>query len=162
MLKRLSAVLLVFTLLFVAGCSSGDTPATTTTQPANVDMLRRAEIGGQWSVVQLRINLVSGIPLMLKLNPGESVEGYFYLEKGIDVDFAVSGKTAIYQSVSPYGVSGNITSDRFSFVASDTQGIAYTLTFTPVITDSKSVTPVVFMEIIMPKDVQLFNPMGTE
>jgi hypothetical protein len=163
MAKRLSVVLLALLLVVMAGCSTGSQTTTTVAQPANLDVVRQAEIGGQWTVMQVRINLDSELPVLMKLAPGDLVEGYFYLEKGTDVDFQVSGVSQIYQEVSPFGASGNITSGRFSFTASQAQGIAYTLTFTPVVkTEGKKVTPVIFMELIYPKTGELFNPMGTK
>lgn len=163
MLKRLSVILLVLVIVIVTGCS-GETPAaTTTTQPANVDIIEEAHISSYWTVMQVRINLESGIPLLLTLAPGDKVDGYFFLEKGDDVDFQVSGKSMIYQSTPQSTGSANITSDRFSFTASDAQGIAYTLTFTPVVKkDAKKVTPVVFLELIYPSTGKIFNPMDTK
>ncbi len=163
MLKRVFFVFLVLALVIVSGCSTGGTATVTTTEPANMDVIQQFEISGQWTVTQVRINLVSGVPILLTLNPGDTVEGYFYLEKGTDIGFKVSGKSLIYQAVSPAGTSGNITSGRFSFTASEVQGIAYTLTFTPSATvTGKKVTPVIFLELIYPKTGELFNPMGTK
>jgi hypothetical protein len=163
MFKRLSLVIIALALAVTAGCSSGGQTATTSAQPANLDVVRQAEISGQWTVMQVRINLDSEFPVLLKLTPGDTVEGYFFLEKGTDIDFKVTGVSTIYQETSPAGTSGNITSGRFSFTASPEQGIAYTLTFTPVVkTEGKKVTPVIFMELIYPKTGELFNPMGTK
>lgn len=158
-------IFLIFTALALvvtaAGCSSGG--ATTVTQPANMDNLLQAEVSGQWAVRQVRINLDSEFPVLLKLKPGDTVDGYFFLEKGTDIDFKVTGESLIYQETSPTGPSGNITSGRFSFTASQEQGIAYTLTFTPVVKkEGKMVTPVIFLELIYPKTGELFNPVGTK
>jgi hypothetical protein len=163
MLKRISVIFLALAMAIMAGCSSGTQTTATVTQPSNLDILRQAEIAGKWTVVQTRINLISKLPVILKLSPGDTVDGYFFLEKGTNVDFQISGESVIYQAVSPSGASGNITSARFSFTASDKQGIAYTLTFTPVQKgEGKKITPDIFLELIYPKTGELFNLVGTK
>ena len=163
MFKRLSVVLLVLAMAVTVGCSSGGNSVATVTQPVNLDILRQAELANQWTVIQVRINLDAEFPVLLKLTPGDKVDGYFYLEKGTDIDFDITGESSIYKETSPTGASGNVTSGRFSFTASQEQGIAYTLTFTPAAKgEGKKVTPVIFLELIYPKTGQLFNPMGTK
>ncbi len=163
MLKRLSVIILVLALVVAAGCSSGGNTTATPTQAANVDVIKQAEISAHWTVNQIRITLESGIPILLTLAPGDTVDGYYFLEKGTDIDFQISGKSVIYQSTPQTAGSSNITSDRFSFTASDAQGLAYTLKFTPVVKkDGKQTTPVVFLELIYPKTGGIFNPMGTK
>jgi hypothetical protein len=163
MYKRLSIFILILALAMISGCSTGAKTAPTTAPPANLDLIKQAEISGKWAVKQVRINLESRIPILLTLAPGDTVDGYFFLEKGTDIDFEISGKSMIYQSISQTAGSSNITSDRFSFKATDAQGIAYSLTFKPVVNkDSKSITPVVFLELIYPSTGEIFNPMGTK
>jgi hypothetical protein len=163
MLKRILFVIVTLCLLTAAGCSSGDNPSTAvTTKPAGVDVVKDIVISNQYAVKQLRINLNSRIPILLTLAPGDKVDGYFYLEKGGSVSFQISGKTLIYQSTAQTAGSANITSDRFSFTASDAQGLAYSLTFTPPVAAEKTVTPVIFVELIYTKTGEIFYPMGTE
>jgi hypothetical protein len=162
MIKRVLFVIIASVLLTVAGCSSGGNPSATTSRPAGVDIVKDIVISNQYAVKQLRINLNSRIPILLKLTPGDKVDGYFYLENGNTIDFQISGKTLIYQSTVQTAGSANITSDRFSFTASDAQGLAYTLTFTPLPAGEKPVTPVIFMELIYTRTGEIFYPMGTE
>jgi hypothetical protein len=163
MFKRFSVVFLALILVVLAGCSSGGGNTTTVAAPVNLDIIQQAQIANQWTAMQVRINLDSEFPVLLKLTPGDTVDGYFFLEKGTDIDFAITGESLMYQETSPTGASGNITSGRFSFTASQEQGIAYTLTFSPVVkAEGKKVTPVIFLELIYPKTGELFNPMGTK
>ena len=167
MLSRFSIMCLLFIILLFAGltsCNGGVNTAvqTTATPAADVDTVRQALISNQWEMSQIRINLNSSIPVLLKLNPGDRVDGFYFLEKGNNIDFQIAGKSVIYQSISQSPGSANISSDRFSFIASDAQGIAYTLTFTPAEKGSNKATPVVFLELIYPKAGEIFYPMGTK
>jgi hypothetical protein len=163
MFKRFFLVIIALALAVTAGCSSGGGTTAKVTQPANMDNLLQAEISGRWTVMQVRINLDSEFPVLLKLSPGDTVDGYFFLEKGTDIDFSITGESLIYQETSPTGASGNITSGRFSFTASQEQGIAYTMTFTPVVkAEGKKITPVIYLEFIYPKTGEVFNPVGTK
>jgi hypothetical protein len=162
MFRRILFVILSAAILLVTGCSSGDNQPASTTKPAAVDIVKDIIVSNQYAVKQLRINLNSRIPILLTLAPGDKVDGYFYLEKGNTIDFQISGKNLIYQSTVQTAGSANITSDRFSFTASDTQGLAYTLTFTPAAAGEKSVTPVIFVELIYTRTGEIYYPMGTE
>ena len=163
MLKRFCIILTTIVLLVVPGCSSGNGNATTTsTQPADINEVRQAQIAQVWAMKQLEINLQSSTSILLTLAEGAEVSGYFYLTRGNNIDFSISGKSLIYQS-KPLSVSSNITSDRFSFTASSAQGIAYTLKLLPDEKgDSKKVTPSVFLEIIYPASGEIYVPMDTK
>jgi hypothetical protein len=163
MIKRIGIVLAAVLLLAASGCSSGAGSATSTsTQPAGIKEVRQADIGNIWTVTQLEVNLESTTSILFKLAPGAEVNGYFYLTKGNNVDFRVSGLSLIYQSV-PLSASANITSDRFSFTADSAQGIAYTLQLIPdEKAGGKKVTPTVFLEVIYPAAGEIFVPMETK
>lgn len=165
MLKRTGIILALIILIAAAGCSSkNDSPATTTsTQAAGLKTARQAELAKTWVIRQVEINLESATSVLLKLENGSAVDGYFFLEKGFDVDFQISGQSVIYQSTAAGVGSANITSDRFSFTSTEDQGIAYTLKFTPVnVKDAKKVNPVIFLELIYPKTGEIFTPMDTK
>jgi hypothetical protein len=163
MFKRLAIILVMLATLVITGCSSGSGGVTTATQSAGVDIIKQTIVSGKWTVIQARINLNSAIPILLKLAPGDTVDGYYFLEKGNNIDFQISGKSVIYQSTTQTAGSANVSSDRFSFTASDAQGIAYTLTFTPAEKDkTKKITPVVYLELIYPKTGEIFNPINTK
>ena len=162
MIRRLCIVISIIVLLVASGCSSSTGNVTVTpTQPAGIREVRQAEIAHSWAMKQLEINLDSSTSVLLTLAEGAEVSGYFYLTRGNNIDFRISGKSLIYQSTP--GVSGNITSDRFSFTASGTQGIAYTLKLTPNEKgEGKKITPSVFLEIIYPASGEIFVPMNTK
>lgn len=161
MVGKIFIILAVLLLITTVGCSSGNT--TNTSAPAaDVRQVRQTEIAGKWAVKQVEIDLQSSISILLKLAEGDTVEGYYYLEKGNDINFQIFGKDLIYES-RPVAVSGNITSDRFSFTASDAQGIAYTLKFSPAEEkNGKKTAATVFLEIIYPVTGEVFDPMGTK
>jgi hypothetical protein len=161
MLKKIIGILVVLSLISIVGCSSG-TKTSTATKPADVNTVRDAEIAAKWNVKHLEINTKAEITLTLKLADGDKVDGYFYLEKGSNVGFQVAGSSKVYES-QPVGTkSDTITSDRFSFTASQAQGVAYFLTFNP---DSNAQTTnevTIFMELIYPATGSLSVPIGTK
>jgi len=162
MIKRIGIILSLLIIITVAGCSSSSGNVTPI-PAANINQIRQAQVAKVWTVRQVEINLESTTSILLKLTTGDSVDGYFYLEKGNDIDFQISGESQIYKSTSATAGSANITSDRFSFKASDDQGIAYTLKFSPVkTTDAKKVNPVIFLELIYPATGEIFTPMDTK
>jgi hypothetical protein len=163
MLKRLCVILAVTMLLVTVGCSSGQGNVTSSpTQPAGIDEVRQAQIAKIWEMKQLQINLESSTSILLKLAEGSEVSGYFYLTRGNNISFQISGKTLIYKSA-PVSVSGNVSSDRFSFKSSNDQGLAYTLELVPAEKgEGKKVTPAVFLEIIYPASGEIFVPMETK
>ena len=162
MVKKLIGILSILSLLAVLGCST--VPKTIApAAAASVKSIREAEITSKWTVKQLQIDLNSEISIMLKLAVGDKVEGYYYLEEGSNLSFQISGTSLIYESVPADGKSETITSDRFSFTASQAQGIAYTLTFTPVENpDEEHIDTTVFLEIIYPASGSLYIPIGTK
>jgi hypothetical protein len=135
----------------------------TSTPQANISQLRQAQVAKVWTVRQLEINLDNTTSILLKLAAGDTADGYYYLEKGDNINFQISGQSQIYKSTAATAGSANITSDRFSFKASSDQGIAYTLQFSPVkITETKAVTPVIFLELIYPATGEIFTPLDTK
>jgi len=169
MTKWIRTAIMLLPLLFATGCSQisdlvqGVTGGSSSGEP---EMLRQATIAGDWHVKQMEIEVEAGgeVAILLRLADGDQVDGYFYLEKGKDIDFAVSGDSLIYQSESadPEG-SGKVGSDRFSFTASQAQGSTYSLTFrdSPE-TGASQATAVVFLEVIYPSSGSLFIPVDTQ
>ena len=90
------------------------------------------------------------------------MDGYFYLEKGSDISFQIAGNSQIYESQPAGTKSDTITSDRFSFTASQAQGIAYFLTFNPGSDTRVTNEDTVFLEIIYPATGSLSVPIGTK
>ena len=65
----------------------------------------------------------------------------------------------MYESKAPGTGENSVTSDRFSFTASQAQGLAYTLKLEPAGSDSTSAT--VLIELIYPATGEIFIPIGT-
>ena len=126
MIKKVFCIAVILSLLGVAGCSALS-KTETTTQPSSVRLVRETQIAGQWTMKQLEINLETEIPIMLTLNSGHKAEGYFYVIKGNSVKFKITGNSLIYESKPQTAKDTEITSDRFSFTASQSQGSGYTL-----------------------------------
>lgn len=121
--------------------------------------VRGAEIGDEWRVDQMEVDVPAGgeALVLLRLEYGDDVDGYFYVEKGNDVSFRVSGNSGIYEAEGE-GDDSALASDRFSFRASEAQGKTYTLTFeNPSKTEGSKST--VFLEVIYPVDGSIFMPI---
>jgi hypothetical protein len=161
MFKKIIGILVVLSLIGIVGCSSGS-KTSTSTQPATVRTIREAEIASKWTMKQMEINSSAEITLVLTLANGDKVDGFYYLEKGTETAFQVSGNSLIYESKAA-DVKTGITSDRFSFTASQAQGIAYTLTLNAGVDATKEKNnTTIFLEIIYPASGSLYVPIGTK
>jgi hypothetical protein len=162
MIKKVIFILIILALIGTLGCSLSSR-TTTTAAPASVKTIREAGIASAWAMKQLEINLESELSIVLKLAAGDKVDGYYYLEKGDNIGFKITGNSLIYESEAQDAKAQSITSDRFSFTASQDQGIAYTLTLSAVgNTDKNTVVPTVFLEIIYPASASVYVPIGTK
>ncbi|OGO32235.1 MAG: hypothetical protein A2Z29_00400 [Chloroflexi bacterium RBG_16_56_11] len=161
MFKKLLIVIAVIVLAGTWGCSSKSTTDKTT--PATVKIVREARVGSLWEMKQVEISLEREFTLDIKLADGGKLDGYFYVEKGTDVDFQISGNSVIYQSAPPDEKTDTITSDRFSFTANQAQGLAYYLTFKAApVPGGEETRQTIFMEIIYPVAGSVFVPIGTK
>lgn len=150
MLKRVLILgLLTISLVGMFGCTSTDTSKT----PASIKYVREAQLASAWQMKQLELNFKTDMSVTIELAAGDKVDGYFYTLTTDGVDFSITGLSQIYAS------SKEVTSDRFSFTASQAQGIDYKLKFTA--TGSKEDTAV-FLEIIYPKTGEVLVPIGTK
>jgi hypothetical protein len=163
MVKIIGGFLAVLLLAGLVACSS--LPVSITPTPvANVKKVKEAELSGKWALRQLEINMEGSIAIVLMLDEGDVVEGYFFLEKGDNIDFQITGESLIYESDPIHNVTENVTSDRFSFTATQEQGIAYTLTLSVEEKEDpkKNTDTTVFLEIIYPVTGEVFVPIGTK
>ncbi len=156
MLRQAGMILAIVSAVALAGCSSKPSNQTDTPGPTNFEVIRRADIGSKWHMQQVEVDLKANaqLPILLKLTEGDTVDGYFYLEKGTDVGFHIDGNSQFYAS-SPAAGSKGIASDRFSFAASKAQGNTYTLT----LEGNKQSDVTVFLEIVYPAADSVFTPM---
>lgn len=163
MTKNILRIILAVTLLLlpttVCGCSeiSELTQGTSSKSP---DIVRGAELGEDWRMDQLLVNVEADNEslILLRLDYGDEVDGYFYLEKGNDIKFQITGNSLIYDADTGDEDSSKVDSGRFSFRASQEQGNTYTLTFhNPSESGQTKVT--IFLEVIYPVDGSLFVPI---
>ena len=150
MFKKAVIGVLLFALVFsIFGCTSSNN--STTKPPASIEYIREAKIATVWQMKQIQLNFTNETSITIELAAGDKVDGYFYVVNGGSISFTISGISQLY--VSPSGAN----SDRFSFTASQDQGIDYKLKFT---VGSGDVT--VFLELIYPATGQVLVPIGTK
>ena len=158
---RIGLVIMVVVLVAsILGCSQ-ISELTQPSSPEAPDIVRGAELGGEWRMDQLRVNIDAGDEslVLLRLDTGDEVDGYFYVEKGESINFQIIGDSLIYEfSAQATEDSSKITSDRFSFVATQRQGNTYTLTFRNPADDGRTKVTV-FLEVIYPIGGSLFIPI---
>ena len=155
--KILTAIVLLSLILIVAGCNQTSANPTASSRASTI--INTVKLAEKWQMNQMRLEIESGsqLQLLLKLNYGDQADGYFYLEKGQTVGFSISGTSLMYTSQSPQPY-GPVTSDRFTFTASQAQGTTYTLTF-----QNSTGSPVtVFLEMIYPSTGSLYTPVDVK
>jgi len=151
---------MVLPLLFATlGCSQ-ISDLTQVSSPKSPDIIRGAELGGEWRMDQLIVNVEADDEslILLRLDYGDKVDGYFYVEKGSDINFQITGNSLIYEASTEDEDSSEVTSDRFSFRASQEQGNTYTLTFRNP-SESGQTKATIFLEVIYPVGGSLFMPI---
>ena len=158
MLKKVFFVsLLVIISLAALGCPSAKTE--TTSAPANVKTIRETNISPDWAMKQMEIKLEGETKIVLTLADGDEVDGYFYLTDGDNISFSISGTSLIYESKAAGTGEKVVASDRFSFTASQAQGIAYTLKLNLGSEEATSAT--VLIELIYPATGEIYIPIGS-
>ncbi len=156
--KAILTVILALSLFFL-GCSTISN-VTGLSSSTGAKILREAELASKWKIMQMSLQIGAGdqMPVLLKLADGDTVDGYFYLEKGSNVDFQIMANSLIYKSQAQDATKG-ITSDRFSFTASTAQGSTYTLTFRNTASGNEKTGLTVFLEVIYPATASVFTPL---
>jgi len=167
MIKRVLIATIALSLILIVGCaevSDLTEGLTNKSSEQSLEIIREAKLGTSWQMNQMGIELAADdeVSILMKLANGDKVDGYFYLEKGKDIDFQIIGDSLIHElQVRNSGESVEPTSDRFSFVADDTQGDAYTLTFRNA-GDAEQAKVKIFLEVIFPIDASLFVPIASK
>ena len=157
MLKKMFvAALILLALVSFVSCPSAKTE---TTSSANVKTIRETNISPNWAMKQMEITMEAETFIMLTLAAGDKVDGYFYLVSGDNISFSISGNSLIYESKAAGTAAKSVSSDRFSFTASQGQGLAYTLKLTP---GSEATSATVIIELIYPASGKIFIPIGTK
>ena len=153
-MRRLFLVISLISIAALAGCSGfdvGSTTGITTTTPPSSKILRQSQLAGKLQMYQIEVTLKAGaeFPLIIQLQNGEKADGYFYVEKGGNsIDFQVTGNSQVYQSDMKTIPSGQAASDRFSFTATQGQGLYYELTLRNTASSGQNTSSTIFMEVI--------------
>ncbi|UCG10274.1 MAG: hypothetical protein JSW30_06100, partial [Dehalococcoidia bacterium] len=157
--------MMVLPLVLLLGCEELGGLGEDLTQPTAKEpkIARSATLEAKWAVNQIELQVAADqeIEILLRLSEQDKVDGYFYIEDGGITDFEISGNSPIYSAreqgaLTPEGIN----SARFSFVATQSQGNTYTLTFSNSGENRKKQT--VFLELIYPLDGSLFLPVAAE
>lgn len=157
MRKFLFTTAIILLVVALTGCSTA-----TSSGSSKPKILRTAELGGKYQMYQLEITLTSGeqFPIILQLNNGDKVDGYYYLESGDrNIAFQVTAASPIYISDLKNLGTDETVSDRFSFTASQAQGTGYTLTLSNTSDKTAKTKSTIFMELIYPGTAPLFSPL---
>jgi|PlaIllAssembly_1097288.scaffolds.fasta_scaffold337029_1 hypothetical protein len=160
MRKVIYLTLAIALLTLSLGCSSVNIFSKSET--ATVKILRNTPLAAEWQMYQLEITLTSGgkMPVILELANGDKVDGYYYVESGdINVGFQITANSKIYESQLTTLPEETPVSDRFSFTATQAQGIAYTLEFRNLNDVTAKTKTTIFMEIIYPGSSPVWTPI---
>ncbi|MBN1189041.1 MAG: hypothetical protein JXA46_04750 [Dehalococcoidales bacterium] len=155
--KIITAVFIVSLLILAVGCDK--LPGQSTTTPPGSKIIKSVELASEWQMNQMQLEIEANeeFSVLLKLEPDDEADGFFYMEEGNDVDFSITGNSLIYKTKAPKS-SVKITSDRFSFTASEDEGTTYTLLFQN--NNNSKIT--LIMEIIFPSTGSMYVPVKTE
>jgi hypothetical protein len=166
MIKGIITAIVMISLVFTIGCQQIQELRGGTSSATTPEVVRTAKLGTDWQMSQMKFDVGSGgeLTILLELATGDKVDGYFYLEKGEDIAFYIAGNSRFYE-MQPQNTedSDSTISDRFSFTASQEQGLSYALNFYNTADEDdtqKKIT--VFLEVIYPVDGTIFVPLKSD
>lgn len=157
-MRKLLVSIVLVVMLALTGCSAFSGGSA---QPAP-KIIRQTSLAGKYQMYQIEVTLKAGaeLPIILQLQNGEKADGYFYVEKGAStIAFEVSGTSQVYASDMKAIPSGETASDRFSFTASQAQGLFYEITLRNTASTEQKTSVTVFLEIIYPGDEPVSIPL---
>lgn len=111
-----AVIVLLFAMILSSGCSSSS--------GASTKILRQTSLNPNWQMYQIEVTVGTGkqMPIILQLNYGDKVDGYYYVEKGdTGISFTIRGNTQIFETNTSTMSTSTPVSDRFSFTASQNQ-----------------------------------------
>jgi hypothetical protein len=154
--KILASIIILSLLLFTLGCDKITAQQTSSSTGSSSSIIKTVELASKWQMNQMRIDVKASdeLSLLLKLAPGDTADGYYYLEKGKNVNFKIMGSSKLYESKASEN-NGQVTSDRFSFTASQSHGTTYTLTFL----NNTDTQITIFLELIYPATGSMYVPV---
>ena len=147
----------------LGGCSIFNQDETAA-QPPKIEILKAIDVGSQWHVKQLRIEISGNdkFAILYTLNEGEKVEGYFQVE-GDDtpsIGFSIRGASQIFKSGTG---SAGVNSDSFSFTASKDQGNTYVITYDNTAAGGGTgKTAAIYTELMYPTTSPMFIPIESQ
>ena len=159
MKKGVLTIFIALALFSLLGCSTISS-VTTPFSSTSAKIIREAELAATWKIMQLSLQVEADkeLPILIKLADGDRVDGYFYLEKGNNVDFQITANSLVYKPPAPTAAKG-MTSDRFSFTASAAQGGSYILTFRNPASVSDKTRITIFLEVVYPSTGSVFTTL---
>jgi hypothetical protein len=160
MRKVIYLTLVVVLLTLSLGCSNIN--VFSKSGNATVKIIRNTPLTTEWQMYQLEVTLTSGgkMPIILELANGDKVDGYYYVESGdANVGFQITANSKLYESSLTSLQGETPVSDRFSFTATQAQGIAYTLEFRNSNDVTAKTQTTIFLEIIYPGSSPVWTPL---
>lgn len=154
-------IIILLLLIFTPACSQ----ISDLTKPSSVvkpGIVRQAELGSKWMMNQIQIEVPAGeeIQILLKLADKDQADGYFYVEKGDDIEFQIMADSLVYESKGDNPKTpGRVKSDRFTFTATKALGSTYALIFRNTTEASKKTKTSIFAEIIYPVTGSMYVPV---
>jgi hypothetical protein len=170
MWKKLILALALVSLLgapgVLTGCSIFADNASSDVKPPQLEVLKTMDIGNQWRVKQMRIEIFGSdkFDILYTLNEGEKIDGYFQVEtEASNISFTINGNSQVFKSgASDAGAQGGVNSNRFAFTASAVQGRTYVLTYDNTTAGGGTGKDVsIYTELTYPVGSPIFIPIET-
>jgi hypothetical protein len=153
--------LTVMIALAMASISCSNMNIFSKSDTATTKILRNEKLASDWQMYQLEITIPCGkeMPIILELANGDKVDGYYYVESGdTNIGFQITANSKIYESNLTNSPAETPVSDRFSFTASQVQGLYYVMCLNNKSDDAAKTKSTVFLEMIYPGSSPVWTP----